>query len=357
MFDLDQAEKSGLQMLVNYHRLTGTSYKLWNSGIKLTDKYKIYSIFINILVLLVTCYFIYNTLEQIFSYHDEDSTLSLIVFIIYIIDYLGYAIAIFYLVILFFFRGGNILKFLFEQKITIDNCDEKKLSIIILILQILSPFILEGLFPISTLIFSGTENFDVKENMKMYAIFLVVENVEISFLALIAYYCLCMRKMISQIKGKFNSLGQFRRMTKQLLAIHRSVKQFDVYINFFMFIVIFHCSLGVTANIVIFYFDLGKKHGDATASIVVDTAMIFIVCYLSDLIPNSYKMIFDKFEQMEENHQGQLHQFSQYNRLYSMRQELNFTAFNLYRINIKTFMSIISLIISFSVVLIQTSKG
>ena len=62
-----------------------------------------------------------------------------------------------------------------------------------------------------------------------------------------------------------------------------------------------------------------------------------------------------KSKQLEINSPVYHIDYAMLNRLYSLRDELCFTAFNLYKINTKTFMSIMSLIITFTVIVIQTN--
>ena len=75
------------------------------------------------------------------------------------------------------------------------------------------------------------------------------------------------------------------------------------------------------------------------------------------MLDKSYVNIINKYEQLQlimaERQLDQLNHCL-VSRLYLMRDDMCFTAINLYRINMKAFMSILSSIITFAVIIIET---
>ena len=90
-------------------------------------------------------------------------------------------------------------------------------------------------------------------------------------------------------------------------------------------------------------------------------SLLFIICYFSNKPNHNYNELLDKFEKLElmnnkaDSVDKVIIDSSIVNRMYSIRDNLCFTAFGLYKIHIKTFLSVMSLIITFAVILIQTN--
>ena len=103
--------KPGLNILLNFHRITGTSYMCWNFDKSMTFIFKVLMISFNIVVFFGTTYLTYSTvLESIADNKDNLTSNSLLIFILYVIDYCGYSIQITIIIIILFVRGKRILQ-------------------------------------------------------------------------------------------------------------------------------------------------------------------------------------------------------------------------------------------------------
>ena len=98
------------------------------------------------------------------------------------------------------------------------------------------------------------------------------------------------------------------------------------------------------------YHDKGRKLDYEVGGVILSVFVIFLICLYSNEIPESYGKFLGKFEDLELrncDYHGKLNiDYGIVNRMYSMGDEMCLTAFDLYKINSKTFMSIISLIIT-----------
>ena len=207
MFFINNNNKCGLKALVKFHRYTGTSYKFYNFNQSLSLKTKIIIVPINVFVIAITIYF--NTLisiQEIWVNSLQYSRSSVIIFILFLADFFGYAFCILYLIITFLLRGDKIIHFLYEQKFFIDEKFEKKLGTKIIILQIVLPLIFQISDLTVVIIRSGFENLNVE--IESFFIYLILTNVEITFLSLIAYYTLCIKQTILNLVKNLNSLDQ-----------------------------------------------------------------------------------------------------------------------------------------------------
>ena len=317
MFFMNYDNKFGLMSLVKFHRYTGISYKFYNFNQSLSLLNKISIVSINLFIISITCFFIYQiNIDEIWSASLQYSRSSFIIFILFLADYFLFAFCILYLIIIFVWQGDKIIKFLYEHKFVIDENFEKKLGTKIIIVQIVLPLIFQTTDLIVVIISSGVENFH--EKFESFFVYLILTNVKITFLSLIAYYILCIKQTILNLVKNFNSLDQLVYISRRLFMIHQSVKQFDKYINSFMFIMLFHCSLGATSNIVVFYFNFGHKNSAALPSTIYNLVILFLVCYLSD-ISSFYNLIIEKLEELEETSRNT----KQIN--YAIFNKLNFT--------------------------------
>ena len=117
-----------------------------------------------------------------------------------------------------------------------------------------------------------------------------------SLLALMAYYCYCIEYKLSDVNKHFISLVKFKQLSRKIIEIHCSVKQFDRYINVYLFVIIMFSSISCMSNCVIFYYDKGVKHSDSLPTIIESVAMIYIICFNSEKITKAYGKILDKIE-------------------------------------------------------------
>ena len=172
-----------------------------------------------------------------------------------------------------------------------------------------------------------------------------------------SYFCYVIQQHLVDLQREFTFHNQLPNIFKQLLIIQNYVKKLDQFYNKYLFCIIVLCSVECVSSLTILYFDRCKTMPWVLASIFESILQILIYCYLSDRIYNSYMNIINKYEQLQlEIHETNLGHLNHclVNRLHSLRDDMCFTAFNLYPINMKTFMSILSMIITFTVILIQT---
>ena len=135
------------------------------------------------------------------------------------------------------------------------------------------------------------------------------------------------------------------------------MKQFNQFYNKYLFCIITLWSFECTSNLTILYYDRFETMAYPIPSIFESLVQIFLYCYLSDKIYKTYVSIINKYEQLQlKMLDSELGQFNHclVNRLYSLRDDICFTALDLYPINMKTFISILSLIITFTVIFIET---
>ena len=139
------------------------------------------------------------------------------------------------------------------------------------------------------------------------------------------------------------------------------MKKFNKFINQFIGMSITFDSICIITYVNLLYFETLHKLDFSIGGMCECLSLLFIICYFSNKPNHNYNELLDNFEKLElKNTKADSVEkvnidSSIVNRMYSIRDNLCFTAFGLYKINIKTFLSVMSLIITFAVILIQTN--
>ena len=347
-------------MLVYFQRITGQSYQLWNFNQRMGLSLKLVLIFLNSILFAATLFFFYIFFQDVqeinknreFSFPSHKSLMS---YIMQISLYTCYAIINVYVFLLMFFKGKAILVFLYDMDINIDSKIEEKIAIKAIILQVSLTLTVTLSFSLSLIIFYGIQN-KILKNLINLMVDIITSNNLLCLLSIMAYFCYIIQKKLAVLQNKFTSLNQLPAMFKNLLIIQNYVRNFDAFYNKYLFCVIVLWSFECISSLTTLYFDRFQTMVWPIEGIMESLLLIFLFCYLSNIMYQGYMNIINRFEHLQLSiHENNLGHFNHclVIRLYSLRDDMCFTAFNLYPINMKTFMSILS-VITFTVILVQT---
>ena len=352
----------GLKILVNYHQYTGISYLAYNFGAKMSYKKKIIITLLNLILFAFLVNFWFEVVSDTINtslnrnYHEESKKANMI-FILSTIGFIGYVISMTYVFVVLLVNGKYILEYLHKQDMKIQSKIELKIGIKVVVCQIVITLLVEFMYPISRLIFGGITNYPLKKRLIMFVCSIFLENILATLISLIAYYCYYIEEYIHELEKNFNSLSQTRLIYYQAIKVRNSVTKFNEYFKKSIFMLIMLSSICCVTNATIFYFNRGTEHTYTIASIFEYSITIFIICTMSNKIEASYKKLLDKFDKLEllsSRQKSSCLYYSLVNKMYSMRDDMCFTAFDLYKIDNKIFMQIVSLIVTFCVIIIQT---
>ena len=352
----------GLRTLVCFHQICGISYLSWNNFDKISFKRKVVIAIMNLTLLAMVIKYLHNSVATKIEWSRDrkyfnETKKSNFIFILSTTTSSGYVISMTYVFVLLLFKGKNILNFLKELNMKIQPNIEFKIGIKVVVGQILITLLVQSLYPLCRIIFRGVNNYSIKNHTIRFIEYTFLENIHSTFISLMVYYCYYIEEYILKLEQNFTSLSQTKSIYHESIKIHNSVKSFSQYFKKVIFILIILSSMCCVTNATIFYFHLGNRLFYTLPAIFECLIRIFIFCIFSNKIESSYSKLLDKFEKLElvsteQKYSCLYHSFL--NRMYSMRDDMCFTAFDLYKINMKTFMEIISLIITFCVILIQT---
>ena len=321
-------DRSGLKLVVNFHRITGQSYLLWNFGQPMNNKLKLVLLIFNTFLFIATVFFSYRDVNQAIEMISDyqlylSSHKSIMSLIMQISISICYAIMNLFVFKLIMFKGKTILVFLNEMEIIIDRELERKIGKKVIIQQIFITLLLTIPFFLCEIIHKDIGKTSVK-NLADMLLNICVSNSNFALQSMMWYSCYVIEEKMKEIQTKFTNLKQLSFTFKQLLIIQYYINKFNAFYNRYLFFIIMLYTFNGVSNLTLLYFDRNSTISWLIAAIFESLTQIFIFCYLSKKIKKSYIIIMDKYEQFQfEMHEKNLEQFNHclVSRLYSLRDE------------------------------------
>ncbi len=349
---------SGLKYLINFHRICGISY----SGVSLTEKkqsicMRIFIIVWNLWIILFSMWCNYKFTKSLNYYNNEISlNKSVVLFITSRISTVLYFIQLYLPNFIFLIIGGKLIKLLRQISISLEgDMEENQIGIWVTFAQ----FSFSLFYLVLTLIILGLntkKTFQFEDILLILAYFILLIN-QSSFLAIIAFDSKLIEKYFKNIiRGK--TVIRLPQILQKLCKIKEHVKHLDDLICFQIFMMI--CmSIAMEINLIcILSIDFNKAFSNAIIGIMNSFLLLIMLCYVCNILPKSIAEFYDFMEKIITQ-SNQTNQFSTHYilLLLNMKQEIGFTALGLVKIRASTFLSILALIISYAVILIQTSEA
>ena len=180
-------------------------------------------------------------------------------------------------------------------------------------------------------------------------------NIHICLLSFIGFQSINQNAIIEQIGENFSMLNDLNKIFQLLTKQRKNLLKFDKCTNIFLGIsLIVNAFYSIISLYIIYFIDINEKI-TIVFQLLVAITILFFICFYSNYVQNSCSNIIDKFQDIESSSLNICYDHSLVNRLYSIRDDICFTAFNLYKINTKLFIAILVQIVTFGVILIQTS--
>ena len=176
-----------------------------------------------------------------------------------------------------------------------------------------------------------------------------------TFLVLIAYKSYTVRHVLKKIEDDNVNIVV---MYKMLCNIDRSICKMDQYVSIY----ILFALLSNTLFCVSVFSQLALNHEIRTLETIINIYLglspLSLLCYLCNVIPASFSNLISKVEyDLNDSINGYDSESRQI--LIQMREmntRIGFTGFGFFRVNGNTFLSCLALIISYSVIIIQTGS-
>ena len=354
-----QDNRKGLKMLVTFTMLIGTCYTWFNFGNKLKLKIKIVNIIVTILTLMVSFRLSYDKVIMMIQFIqnkiDGKSNMTMVVFLLSTVSYLFYSVKWIYLFIFLVFRGKKLLELLNDQDVVISFESERRIGLTLVISQFAFMFINQTIY--LTLIAQGKDRIDNFGELFLeeFVSYLIMENFQLTMLNFVAYKCFVLEAKFCEITENFTTLSQLEAISQEVLRIQYSAKRFDQLMTNVNFYNIMINAVNCVSNVSLIYHDGLRRHNYLIGGIIECIVELFLVCYPSNRMCMAMTKLMNKFEMLELDHPDHCIDHCLIMRLNAIRDELCLSALNLYEINAKTFLSIMSFIVTFSVIIMQTN--
>ena len=343
-----------VKYLICYHRITGNTY--WNyKTTKCSTKRNLLLLW-NIIVYI--CIIAYSLTIQFFwiQYGNPIKGIEGVKFkmmnTILIIYYIGFTINTLVAMYALTRHGTTMLQILDSQTILRKANKLNKLNFIVLIIIL---FVTQICFSTLHTKFLSNKSYSTF-NIFFFCFhrFLTI-NIHFCLLSLIGFQCINQNAMIEQIGENFTMLNDLNNVFKLLTKQREKLFKFDKCTNIYLGIsLIVHTFYSTISLYIIYFIDINEKFNMIYQFFVAIT-LLFLMCFYSNYVQNSCSNIIDKFQDIESSSFNICTDHSLVNRLYSIRDDICFTAFNLYKINTKLFIVILVQIVTFGVILIQTT--
>jgi hypothetical protein len=258
-------------------------------------------------------------------------------------------------------KGNKILNLMRSQTLEyIDHNIEEKIGLIIALTQFLICFSVQ-LF-IGFLFFGffiGSQSYDLKNFFKSTFMYFLIFNSESIIISLLAYQSHIVSERLKNISKDF-SHSNLKNIHQIVCKINNFIKNLDKLFSLSVFIIISLNTSFCISYLCMFAIDPKKFTFVSIASIIESLTLLISTCLVCDIIPKSFKKFCDKLEEslsesFFNNQLDYLYQYSLLTKINAIKQDIGFTAFNLFKVSTNTIISCFALILSYSVILIQTS--
>ena len=368
---IEMENRSGLRLILNYDRIFCNTYFGWNFDQKLS-KLKRFSLIVwNLLFLSLSAFHCYNTLENVFwpskskliseSTHANLAKGSVIPFLLISIGYVIFSIQSLIVGLFLLIRGPAIMDFLNENDIIrVSPSFEKKVALIINIIRFL--FVFSNIL-LSTVF--GLDDFHPNNTVLVIKftlftiIYFLTGNANLNILVFTLYKSLIISNQLKKI-SKFKDL---KIIVEIIGKIQASIQRFDSLISFNNMTMLTTWSLICIANVCMLAINHHEHQASVIGHLIGSILIISSLCIICDIIPKSFNKLLtelkNRSEEFNENKLDFEQLFNQIriNRLNEMKDEMCFTAFNLFKLNANTLLSCLALIISYSIIIIQTNDS
>ncbi len=358
--NIDSIPFSGLRFLTTFHKFCGISYfgASVDKNVKNLNLYRVISISWNLIYFGFTMYcIIYFFVDNIKSFDGikSNSSKSSIISVLNMIGMAGFYVQSFLINILLMIRGNKFLElFKTQSSEFIDSENERKIGFCFTFIHFTLFFTSKIIFVVFEYIYSKEGFIPSKFFIHLILYFSVTINIS-SIISLIAYQSKIISKQIDSFNASFSSKS-LPEIYQFICKINEFVKKFDSFISAVIFINIFNSSIICIAYLCLIAVEFNENLLLSIISLTENSLLIIILCYSCDIIPKRINNFLDEIQELLSTSKNCSFSIDLIQiRMNFILEDIGFTALGLIKINSKTIISVFAVILSYSVVIIQTS--
>ena len=358
----------GLNMFVNFHRIIEITYMGWTADQNQSKRKKALLIIWNFIILIGLTFGITYSLRLIIDsgqtfkvegvsgaqiieniQNNTKKSESILVQVLFKFGIFSYNFQTLFICLFQIIFGSKLL----NNLNTIDVKIEANIGKLLVITQIV--VIVLTIAPVLCTLKSFFPNMGFKDIIFQTLLNFFVINAMTSIMALTAFKCLTVKQQLKRV-FQMNVSNDLEIVYKYVHKIHISIKDFDNYISIYLFVSLFANLMISVSSICHLALNPNLRFIQTLLTIMFGLSQIFILCLICNVIPKSLRKLIDR---IEENISKGFDSYKPNDRqiiihLKSLIPEMGFTAFGLFQINANTFLSCLALIVSYSVIIIQT---
>jgi hypothetical protein len=301
-------------------------------------------------------------LAQIKSFYQINSSKSLIISILTTVGITGYYIQSFVINISFLNKGKEILELIKTQSTKLIDTKSESVGLNIIFIQFILVFAPEITFMFLKLTVLEEKFLIFKNFLIFIQFFSLLINIS-SIISLIAYQSKIISLQLNQMSVNFLSTDLIE-IYRFICKVNTFVKKFDSLISSKVFMLIFNSSVICIAYLCLLTVDFKNKLFLVLCiiSLLENILLLTALCYSCELIPKKIKIFCDKIEESMSEYVSintSLNDLNNYlilSKINTIKQEIGFTAMGLFKVNSNAILSVFAVILSYSIVLIQTSS-
>jgi len=302
-------------------------------------------------------------LAEIKSFYQINSSKSLIISILTTVGITGYYIQSFVINISLLNKGKEILELIKTQSTKlIDSKSERSIGLNIVFIQFILIFVPEITFMFLKLTVLEEKVLIFRNLIIFIQFFSLLINVS-SIIALIAYQSKIISLQLNQMSVNFLSTDLIE-IYRFIWRVNTFVKKFDSLISSKVFMLILNSSVICIAYLCLLTVHFKNKLFLVLCIISLSENILLLtaLCYSCELIPKRIKIFCDKIEESMSEYVSIYTSLNDLNnhlilsKINTIKEEIGFTAMGLFKVNSNTILSVFAVILSYSIVLIQTSS-
>ena len=381
----------GFKILLNYHRITGNTYMACGIGLKISRLRRTFLIIWNLLLLALVLWFCCKEVSHVIlpkpkpfgtetrdrsndtvppSKNDTQTENNKMFLLLLLNDVRGVSQSSQTLLICLYLmiRGNKLIEIIKDvhQLVEIPVKFERKIGIAITMLHFFYSFVF-NLVQTYIMELCHPEIHDHPGHpWYMSGIlcfnFFIILNSRLTVMSLILYMNCIVWKPLTDMTNKVSTHTNLKSMYVLASKLNDMMMSMDKIITFYNLVILSLNSIACVSYICSLAIGSDFSHDRISIFPLIESLLqLMILCFICDIIPKAYRELVHKLTKTFAEYSVEN---SGFNLVYirmilshmnEMQNDMSFTVYNIFRVNTNTFFSCLTLILTYSVILIQTN--
>ena len=343
-----------MKSILTYNRIVGNTFFGWTYHGEKIGKwtvwlYRLWNIVL-VAILFAMSFGSYEVMSRINKQHaksslDNNATTSIVkvdlIKLLQSVSIVGINVQTLLISVYLLIFGGKLVDNLYKQEhLILDTKFERKITIMIIMVIIIYSVI--GAM-INT--YSAISHFPSGNPFLFVIPMYLSTSTQVAILSFLAYKSLLLKHYL--VKNSNHNLFSIYNV---VFKIDESIKKLDRFVSVYILFTLLSNEIFCVSSICQLAIDFKSTIIDSCVFMFHGLTSLTVLCFCCNLIPSSLAKLLDQHEPKINVHADRLVIIQ----LRQLSNRIGFTAFGLFRVNANTFLSSLGLIITYSVIIIQT---